>query len=419
MDLSEFQKRYASGERHFNWIELQGVSLADAQLPEVILSRAKLAKSNWDRANFSRGSFRKTDLQQASLQQTQFNGAILVKANLSQCNLQQADLSGADLSGANLEGTNLTEANLTGTNLTSTNLTKANLTGANLTDAKLNRADLSEAMLDRAILDNANLTDINLTEATMPDGTAYEEWQLSNPAISSSPEPESDSEPEPEFSEDRPNRYLLPQRDRVELKQHSFFTSTLGLSGKTFWRSLPFKLLFAWVFGYFLLGIQLAIYQASGWVWAIAIFGSILWALDEVLIWVVPLVAAFTILMSMPINLMLILTLSLAAVITIVSAWSMNGLGWGLWNSIKNAVFIGGVVLLFLTFIAGLLTSTADNLSLSTFVLLVLTIVAIATGVLSCERMGHKRYSKTQTLAVLFGLAIAGMGLGQLLYVIS
>lgn len=171
----------------------------------------------------------------------------------------------------------------------------------------------------------------------MPDGTVYEEWQLSNPTIEPPPEPESDSEPEPEFSEDRPNRYLLPQRDRVELKRHSFFTSTLGLSGKTFWRSLPFKLLFAWIFGYFLLGIQLAIYQASNWVWAIAIFSSILWALDEVLIWSVPWAATFVVLIYMPINPILIPILSIVAVITVVSAWTMNGLGWGLWNSIKNA----------------------------------------------------------------------------------
>jgi hypothetical protein len=96
-------------------LDLQGVDLSRAILPEAVLTQIDLRK------------------------------ATLSDADLSGATLTQAHLGGAFLSQANLEGAFLPEANLKGADLRKANLRKADLTGADLTGADLTGADLTGA----------------------------------------------------------------------------------------------------------------------------------------------------------------------------------------------------------------------------------------------------------------------------------
>jgi uncharacterized protein YjbI with pentapeptide repeats len=89
--------------------------------------------------------------------------------------LRNINLSGADLRQANLHSTNLTAANLSGANLEGANLSsaelgQANLSGANLTGAQLKYARLIQANLTAAILVGAALDGSNFSGCIMPDG---------------------------------------------------------------------------------------------------------------------------------------------------------------------------------------------------------------------------------------------------------
>ncbi|KJH71386.1 pentapeptide repeat-containing protein [Aliterella atlantica] len=102
LNVDQFKKRYAAGERNFVNANLRGAALVQVNLSAINLSWAKL--------------------------------------NL-------ADLSGANLSKADLISADLQEANLSGTDLTGANLSMADLRGANLLDAKLELACLRGAKL--------------------------------------------------------------------------------------------------------------------------------------------------------------------------------------------------------------------------------------------------------------------------------
>jgi hypothetical protein len=84
---------------------------------------------------------------------------------------------------------------------------------------------------------------------------------------------------------------------------------------------------------------------------------AVLWILDEALLWVVPLIVASAILVSMPLNATILLILGTTVTVTVISGWLMIWLDWGIWNSIRNSLFVGGIALFFLTFMVGLLTS--------------------------------------------------------------
>lgn len=225
---SELIKSYTSGQRNFRNVNLSGLELKRAQLPEIDLQGAymrwidfqganlKLANLPWadlqkanlsdaslQRAMLKEANLRKANLQWADLQEAQlqganlfqsrlvcanFRGASLRLANLEAADLDKAELSGADLrvanliqaqlrnadlqqgklQGANLSKANLTGANLAGVNLQGANLRGANLFGANLQNANLQQANLAEADLTEAKLFEANLQGANLQKTTLP-----------------------------------------------------------------------------------------------------------------------------------------------------------------------------------------------------------------------------------------------------------
>lgn len=225
---NELIKSYTSGQRNFRNVNLSGLELKRAQLPEIDLQGAymrwinfqganlKLANLPWadlqkanlsdaslQRAMLKEANLRKANLQWADLQEAQlqganlfqsrlvcanFRGASLRLANLEAADLDKAELSGADLrvanliqaqlrnadlqqgklQGANLSKANLTGANLEGVNLQGANLRGANLFGANLQNANLQQANLAEADLTEAKLFEANLQGANLQKTTLP-----------------------------------------------------------------------------------------------------------------------------------------------------------------------------------------------------------------------------------------------------------
>ena len=130
--VEELQQRYASGQRNFARISLQGVNLKGADLRYINLKEADL---------------RNSDLSGAILY-----GVNLEKANINFTQLDKAKLDGAFLSGATIACSSLVEANLSDTDLRKTSLDAANLTRAILNGADLSDAYLSSAEMQGAIL---------------------------------------------------------------------------------------------------------------------------------------------------------------------------------------------------------------------------------------------------------------------------
>ncbi len=131
--VKELKKRYESGERNFQKLELRRANLRGLDLSNANLQGA--------------------DLSYANLREVNLNGA-----DLSSAYLNEADLTGANLQGAILRETYLIKTYLIRANLENANLHKAYLTGAYLTKANLSNARLTEAYLTGANLSGANFT---------------------------------------------------------------------------------------------------------------------------------------------------------------------------------------------------------------------------------------------------------------------
>lgn len=102
LNVNEFKKRFAAGERNFVNANLRGATLSQVNLSAINLSWAKLNLADLSKANLSKADLTATDLREA---------------NLSGADLTDANLSMADLRGANLLDTNLESAYLRGAKL--------------------------------------------------------------------------------------------------------------------------------------------------------------------------------------------------------------------------------------------------------------------------------------------------------------
>lgn len=122
LTAEDLQVNYAKGRRDFSMqtltlLNLQRVTLADANF-----AQSKLHKVNFQEADLTKANFGRANLTQASLKNAQLGRAYFSYANLE----------GADLRGANLNYACLTHANLRGANLCG-----ADLTGAQISDEQL------------------------------------------------------------------------------------------------------------------------------------------------------------------------------------------------------------------------------------------------------------------------------------------
>jgi uncharacterized protein YjbI with pentapeptide repeats len=142
LTAEDLLSEYRAGERTFDEVVLQNVSLDEAHLPEIQLRDADLRGAHMRRAN-------------------------LHNANLTHAYLFGADMSGVDLGGANLTRVRLGNSSLRGANLSSANLRGALLAHADLSAAQLDEADLREAELLWADLSEANLRGADLTGAIL------------------------------------------------------------------------------------------------------------------------------------------------------------------------------------------------------------------------------------------------------------
>jgi uncharacterized protein YjbI with pentapeptide repeats len=171
-------------------LELAGLDLRNASLPQANLSSAVLVGVDLSGADLRGADLRDTDLRKARLVGADLREVRLGGARLHEADLRKATLAGADLGGADLEGASLREANLTDGRLTlailrRANLGEADLRGAQLPGARLDGANLWDASLVGADLRGANLTDstlvqVDLTGARADGGTAWPDgfdWQ--------------------------------------------------------------------------------------------------------------------------------------------------------------------------------------------------------------------------------------------------
>jgi uncharacterized protein YjbI with pentapeptide repeats len=111
---------------HSDYIVLNGVSMADAQLAKIDLHSIVLMESDFRRANLAFAT-----LERSVLRKSDFRGSDLRCANLDRADLCRADLSGADLRGASLTSAFLKRTNLTGADLS----TARGLTSEQINDA--------------------------------------------------------------------------------------------------------------------------------------------------------------------------------------------------------------------------------------------------------------------------------------------
>jgi hypothetical protein len=119
------ERFYASGNRTFENVDLQGadlrgIVLAGADLQGAYLHAANLQDANLEGVNFSRAMLRQADLSGANLRAAELRGAHLEVADLDGALLGLASLRNADLDGANLRGAELRGADFYATLLNGT-----------------------------------------------------------------------------------------------------------------------------------------------------------------------------------------------------------------------------------------------------------------------------------------------------------
>jgi Pentapeptide repeats (8 copies) len=167
----------AAAEQHvrqglaFDAMQLQGIFLNGAALPDARFSRARLHGASFVRAGLARASFTEAVLTFADLTGAQAEGASFAGAYLP-----YVDAPGANLAGADLSRSNWFAARLENTNLSGANLAGASLAYADLRNADLRRADLTNAVLVGAVLTGARLegtkfsnTDISSATGIVPE----------------------------------------------------------------------------------------------------------------------------------------------------------------------------------------------------------------------------------------------------------
>jgi hypothetical protein len=361
MDADELLKRYASGKRDFTWVDLTEADLTGAKLTGINLSRANLTR------------------------------AILAKADLSQANLTKANLS---------------EANLRKANLTRSKLYKANLSAAQLDATDLTGADLSGVNLDTA----------NLSGATMPDGTPYEHWLLSQQSeeallveetsVSADDQPlatpqMSANEPIVEIATPpgivEPSR-TMPLRERLTAKES---------------RQSWFPLILLWL-GYFFFGQLLTFHNAVLIAWIVAWAGSLIWVIDESLIWFVPLTGAIAVMGSVTMS---IVSVVVTATITLMMIGGMIVLDFGVRKALKDGLWVGGLVAAAMLIASWLLEDSnafggGGVVLTGTFPMalgLLFAIVAVTFGSMSWKAMDYLGFTKKQTIQTFAG--VTGLGL--------
>jgi uncharacterized protein YjbI with pentapeptide repeats len=169
ISVAELHKKYESGKKNFENIQLKeanlrGADLRHANFRGADLTGCDLTEACLDGANLDEANLSKVILDGASLVKTSLNNAILNKASLIKTKLIRASLKEA-----NLREAALNQAYLTISYLNQASLNKASLKEALLNGAYLNEADLTDADLTGANLDNTRFKDAYYNKNTLFD----------------------------------------------------------------------------------------------------------------------------------------------------------------------------------------------------------------------------------------------------------
>ncbi|NJN31559.1 MAG: pentapeptide repeat-containing protein [Synechococcales cyanobacterium RM1_1_8] len=167
LDSDRVLPLYASGDRHFQGVQLRGVRwqgriLSGADFKGSDFTKAQLQQAQLAQSNFSNSQFAQARLSEAQLNRAWFKRADLQRANLNGANLQEAQMKQACLAWAQMEGADCRRASLIATNLEHANLKGADFSQAVLSGADLRFAEMRHANFQRANLSGANLSGANL-----------------------------------------------------------------------------------------------------------------------------------------------------------------------------------------------------------------------------------------------------------------
>jgi uncharacterized protein YjbI with pentapeptide repeats len=412
METSELFERYAIGQRNFNWVELNGVNLAKAALPRILLSRAKLINTNLERADLTQAHLMKANLSRSNFRNANLTEITLIKANLTAANLQQARLVNANLSRALLCQTNLTGANLERADLTGVDLTDSDLRAANLKGAILNHANLTRANLEGANLEETEWVDAVLIDTIMPDGRSSAQW--AKPDLPPPP-PTPTIEPEPVPEGLVPKRSLMPEVMSLPGYKQRLFDWQSGLTGEEFRRQLPWKSLLLMTTGYALIGQLLASHQAPWLFLAIVGFSSVGWAIDPALTWFAPLIGAISVWLSLWFSLwggeatIGLFTVGIITLLVLIpSAFNFLVWGEGLRETLKRSMWLGGLALCF----SSLLAVVFSWMPPLPFLYFALGLALVSIGCPVWISMGKRGFSKPQVVQVMSSLAFLGLLFG-------
>lgn len=380
MEVEQLLKLYAAKRRDFSWVDLRGGILNHAQLHRVNFYQAKLTGAKLEGANLSYANLRGATLDEVVLTAACLQGTQLIKANLNAAQLDGADLTGADLMGAQL--------------------VNANLSHANLSQAKLYRTNLSGAVLLGASLEVDSLAGVDLTGAIMPDGTTYEEWQL----LHLPDEEEVETETEVEIQEESPANVI----SESEVEEPSLpIIPKKPLTQEEMWQYLPFPSLALLLLGYIFFGQILATLQANIICWLMAWVGSVGWVARESLTWFVPVSGSMAIFMALMNALpgmggFFIMLIGVPTLAIFTDLWFV---GFGFGKSVKDSLWIGGLIISFVLFYTFLLFGSSVSLGFN----FVLGILGSGLGAISWMQMEAEGFSKNQILAVFGGVTAFGL----------
>jgi uncharacterized protein YjbI with pentapeptide repeats len=164
--------------------DLNGIDLADEQLPNLYLPGRALVAAQLCGTNLSGSQLPFADLRYAQLR----------NADLRHADLRGATLVGADLSGADLRGTLLDDADLSDANLDQADLSDASLVDARAQRTRFGTAELTGATFDNVYLEGADLSAVR-GRLELAGGTQYDQATRWPPTFGAPPSAEVIQEP--------------------------------------------------------------------------------------------------------------------------------------------------------------------------------------------------------------------------------
>ena len=174
------------------------------------------------------------------------------------------------------------------------------------------------------------------------------------------------------------------------------------------WENLPFPSLALLLLGYIFFGQILEFVKANTFCWLLAWFGSVGWVVRESLTWFVPVSAAMAIFMALMSALpgmggfFLILMIVAPTLAVFVDLWFI---GFGFFKSVKDSLWVGGVIISFVLFYIFLLFGGSVSLGFS----FILGIIATGLGSIAWMQMENTGFTKNQTLTIFGGVTAFGL----------